>query len=181
MAEGPLTPIIPASEVPEQFRPSIEIRENKRHALEMQGDLRADSGGDARNHRLGIFGEHAVTLYVGNEDLLDTEVYADGGDGGIDLQICGNTVDVKTASREQTNPRLLVRAYDALQADYYVLVNRIGAGRFKLVGYCPRHFVANAETKRYNGEYVHVVPQDALFPFPVWNRPMSFQHVEQRG
>lgn len=168
MRDWPLTPLVPASHVPKRFRPVIEIPEHRFCMLEEYGNLRADGGpGKRENHKLGILVEDAIARYLRDEDKVDTELY-DGGDGGVDLTFSGKSIDAKGASRVQCNPRLIVSAYKPLRADYYALANRIGPRQFRLVGYCPRQFVANARTERYNGEPVHIVPQDDLFPFPFW-------------
>lgn len=169
MGDWPLTPLVPASYVPERFRPVIEISEHHCYPLEEYGALRADGGvGNPQNHQLGILGEYALAQFLGIEKRIDTTLYDDGSDGGIDLNFAGQTVDVKTAGRTQRNPALLVGAYKPLRSEYYVLAQRIGPMQFRLVGYCPRQFVANAKVRKYDGEKVHVVPQNDLFPFPLW-------------
>lgn len=168
MAEGPLTPLISAKNVPKRYRPLIEIPECRFYPLEEHGTLRADGGaGDPENHQLGILGEYALARFLGIEKRVDTELY-DDGDGGVDLNYAGNPIDVKAAGLGRSDPALTVGAYKPLNAQYYVLANRIGPSQFRLVGYCPRHFVANAPVRDYDGDSVHVVPQEDLFPFPFW-------------
>lgn len=169
MTDWSLTPFISAAQVPTQFQRVVEIPENRVYLLQEYGKLRADGGRfDRENSCIGIFGEECFCQYVGLKDGVDTAIYDDGGDGGVDLTFAGQTVDVKTASRNQRDPALLVGAYQPLRAEYYALIHRIGSRQFRLIGYCPRQFVANAPTREFNGEEVHVVPQEDLFPFPFW-------------
>lgn len=122
--------------------------------------------GTDENHTKGLLGEDAVARSLGIQNQLDVEVYPDGGDGGVDLCYNGATIDVKTVGRHRTDPALTVGAYEALTADYYVLVSRIGPSDFRLLGYAPRCFVANAPVMSHRGDPYHIVGQEYLFPFP---------------
>lgn len=169
MIDGSATPFISSAQVPIQFQRIVEIPEYRAYPLKEYGRLRADGGKlDQENSCIGILGEEAFCQYLDMEYGVDTTVYDDGGDGGVDLTFAGQTVDVKTASRNQRNPALLVGAYQPLRAEYYALVHRIGSTQFRLIGYCPRQFVANSPTRELDGEEVHIVPQEDLFPFPFW-------------
>jgi len=95
-------------------------------------------------------------------------VYADGGDGGVDLRYRGATIDVKTVSRHRTEPDLTVDAYDPLCADYYVLASRVGPSDVRLLDYALRQFVANAPTRTHERRPYHVVEQAYLFPLVEW-------------
>jgi hypothetical protein len=53
--------------------------------------------GDTRDHYVGLLGEDALAQFFGVPEGLNTEVYADGGDGDVDLRVNGATIDVKTA------------------------------------------------------------------------------------
>lgn len=169
MTDGSLTPFISSAQVPTRFQPVVEIPESRAYPLEEYGRLRSDGGKlDRENSCIGILGEEAMCQYLGMECGVNTTVYNDGGDGGVDLTFAGQTVDVKTASRKQEHPALPVGAYQPLRAEYYALIHRIGSTQFRLIGYCPRQFVANAPTREFDGEEVHMVPQEDLFPFPFW-------------
>ncbi|WP_324665748.1 hypothetical protein [Haloarcula sediminis] len=105
---------------------------------------------------------------LGIADRLNTEVYADGGDGGVDLRYRGATIDVKTVGRHRADPALTVDAYDQLRADYYVLASRVGSSDMRLLGYAPQEFVANAPTQTHERRPYHLVEQAYLFPLVEW-------------
>lgn len=162
----PLTPLVSATDVPTSLLPTIEIPEEQYHPLREYGLRRGRNAyGTFDNHELGILGEGAVARFFGTTQSVDTAVY-ERGDGGVDLEVHGVSIDVKTAGRRYSTPNLIVDAYQSLQADYYALVHRLGKMHFRLVGYAPRQFVANASTEEYQGCPCHVVPQRDLFPFP---------------
>ena len=121
--------------------------------------------GSRQDHLTGLLGEDALAHYLGIKDELDVEVYADGGDGGVDLRFNGARIDVKTVERHRSKPALTLDAYKPLSADYYVLVSRIGVTDFRLIGYAPRWFVANSRTCDYGGTPYHFIEQEYLFPF----------------
>jgi hypothetical protein len=166
-AEPAPTPLVSAEGIPIESHPTVRIPEERLYALKEQADHIADTwSGTTDNHRTGLLGEDAVARYLGIEDSLNVEVYADGGDGGVDLEYYGATIDVKTVGQHRTDPSLTVDAYESLTADYYVLASRIGAVDFRLIGYVPRWFVANAPVRSYQGEQYHIVDQRYLFPLP---------------
>jgi len=161
------TPLVSAERLSIASYPTIRIPEERLYALEERADRIADSwSGTADNHRTGLLGEDAVARYLGVKDSLNVEVYADGGDGGVDLEYRGATIDVKTVGQHRTDPSLTVDAYEPLTADYYVLASRLGGIDFRLIGYVPRWFVANAPVQTHQGEQYHIVDQRYLFPFP---------------
>lgn len=120
---------------------------------------------------MGILGEAAVAQFLDREEEVDTSLY-DRGDGGVDLSFRGVGIDVKTVGRHRSNPGLTVDAYAPLDANYYVLADRIGPSECRIVGYAPREFVANAKSIRHGDSYFHLVPQEDLFPFPTWFEEM---------
>lgn len=161
------TPLVSAEHLSLTDYPTVHIDEGRRDALIEHARRIAESWhGTAQNHITGLLGEDAVAHGLGIADAIDVTVYADGGDAGVDLTYCGATIDVKTVGRHRSNPALTVDAYEPLTADYYVLVSRIGPSDFRLVGYAPRDFVANAPILRHEGHPYHIVGQEYLFPFP---------------
>lgn len=166
-AEPAPTPLVSAGRVSIGSYPTVRIPEERLYILKEHADRIADSWrGTVDNHRTGLLGEDAVAHYLGIEDSINVEVYADGGDGGVDLEYREATIDVKTVGQHRTNPSLTVDAHKPLTADYYVLASRIGAADFRLIGYVPRWFVANAPVQTHQGEQYHIVDQRYLFPFP---------------
>lgn len=162
----PLTPLVSAADIPSSLLPTIKIPEEQYHPLQEYGVQRGKNAyGTIDNHELGILGEGAVARFFGTTKAVDTAVY-DRGDGGVDLEVHGVTIDVKTGGRRYSTPDLIVNACQPLRADYYALVHRIGKMHFRLIGYAPRQFVANASIGKFHGQSCHVVPRDHLFPFP---------------
>ena len=162
----PLTPLISAADIPASLLPTIEIPEEQYHPLRECGVQRGRNAyGTIDNHELGILGEGAIARFFGMTHAVDTAVY-ERGDGGVDLELNGVTIDVKTGGRQYSSPNLIVNAYQPLRADYYALVHRVGKMHFRLIGYAPRQFVANASVEEFRGQPCHVVPQRDLFPFP---------------
>lgn len=163
----PLTPLLSAADLPRSMLPTVQLPESKYYLLEKHGARRAKNGarGSIENHRKGILGEGVFGTYVGIEDEIDTNLY-ERGDGGVDFSLGTVTVDVKTVGRHRSDPALTIDAYQELRADYYALVHRIGQTNFRLIGYAPRQFVANAPIREHDGHQYHFVDQSSLFPFP---------------
>lgn len=164
----PLTPLVSTADLPTRLLPTVEIPEERLYPLKDHGRRRVRNGarGSERNHILGVLGEGATAQYRGFATDVDTNLYADG-DGGVDCRWNGHTVDVKTVGRGRRDPALTVDAYSELNADYYVLARRVGESTFRLEGYCPRQFVANARTAKSDGRQYHVVPREDLFTLPL--------------
>ena len=161
------TPLVTAGNIPIGAHPTIHLDDERACAVEANARRIAQHArGTPANHVTGLLGEDAVAQALGIAESLDVEVYADGGDGGIDLSYYGATIDVKTVDRHRSDPALTVDAYAPLTADYYVLASRVGPRDVRLIGYAPRQFVANAPTWSYEGRPYHVVDQEYLFPFP---------------
>jgi hypothetical protein len=163
-----LQPLVSAADVPRRELPTVQIPPRRLPIIEEHGRERARNGarGTEQNHAVGIIGETVTAKFLGTTDGPDTALY-DNGDGGVDLTYNGATIDVKTVGRQETDPALTVGTYQPLNADYYVLVNRIGPNECRLIGYATRHFVANAQQwENRHGETYHLVPQSDLFPFP---------------
>ncbi|WP_157525734.1 hypothetical protein [Halorientalis sp. IM1011] len=161
------TPLISAAQFSLDQFPLHHVEQNRFYPLREYAVRIADTtSGTTENHLTGLIGEDAIAHHLGIEQRLNTEVYADGGDGGVDLTYRGATIDVKTVGRHRSNPALTVDAYEPLTADYYVLASRIGKVDCRLIGYAPRWFVANAPIQQYHGKEYHIVDQDYLFPIP---------------
>lgn len=158
------TPLVSAADVDRTQLATRTIPCSRADGLKLAArEIASGWAGNTRNHYLGLLGEDALAQFFGVPEGLDTEVYADGGDGGVDLRVNGATIDVKTARRE--NPSLTVDVYEQLTADYYVLASQLGERTIRLIGYAPREFVANARKWERDGDTYHVVDQEYLYPF----------------
>jgi hypothetical protein len=159
---------VSAADVPRGEKPTQWIPPKQYPIVEEHGRQRLQNGayGTEENHVKGIIGEAVAAKFFGTLDRLDTALY-ESGDGGVDLTYSGATIDVKTVGRDETDPALTVNTYQPLNADYYVLVDRIGPNECRLIGYAPKLFVKNAQQwENRHGETYHYVPQSDLFPFP---------------
>jgi len=165
--EPAATPLISAAELDISQYPVINVPENRFYPFTEFANRLSDSWyGSTRNHLISKLGEFGWAKPLGIEKDVDTEIRADGGDGGTDLNYRGATVDVKTVGQHRSDPALTVDAYEPLRADYYALASRIGKMDVRLIGYAPRKFVANAPVCHHEGEPYHLVEQRYLFPFP---------------
>lgn len=160
-------PLVSTADVPVDSLPIITIPEGELHAAEIAGAERAmDHSGTIQQHELGARGEYAVAKYLGVEERFDTEVYPKGDDG-FDLVYSGAKLQVKTASRIQNNPQLLVPTHQDLTSDYYILVQDVSRPVFRLLGYTDRRTVREAPI--FHGIQVteaYSLDQDRLEPFP---------------
>lgn len=146
--------------------PTVPIDEGCYYTLsEHAGRISDNWSGDRRNHLTGLLGEAAVAKHLGISDRLDVEVYADGGDGGVDLEFRGATIDVKTVGQPRSDPDLTVDAYKPLRADFYTLASRIGETEVRLIGYAPCRSVAKAPRFSYKGRPYYTLGQEYLHPF----------------
>lgn len=160
------TPLVSADQLLIKDYPTVHVPEGRRYALREHARQIADTWrGSPEDHYKGLLGEAAVSQYLNTQESVNVEVYTDGGDGGVDIEYRGATIDVKTVGRHRCDPSLTVGIRESLIADYYVLVSRIGPSDFRLVGYAPRFFVANAPVLNNEGERYHIVGQEYLFPF----------------
>jgi hypothetical protein len=165
--EPAATPLFSVEQLDIGDYPLIHVPEERVYAFgEFARRLSEDWQGTVRDHLNGKLGEFSVASPLGIDDRIDTEIYADGGDDGVDLQYRGATIDVKTVGRDRDDPALTVDAYEPLRADYYALASRVSKTDVRLVGYAPREFVANAPVWYHEGEPYHLVEQRYLFPFP---------------
>lgn len=165
--EPAATPLFSAADLDIGDYPVVHIPQRRLFMLQEYARRIADvSPGSVENHRTGKIGEDAVAKPLGARDSINLDVYTDGGDGGVDLQHRGATIDVKTVGQHRSDPAMVVDAYEQLQANYYVLASRISETDVRLIGYAPRQFVANAPVRSHRGGDYHFVDQDYLFPFP---------------
>jgi hypothetical protein len=147
--------------------PITHVPQERLYALtEHANRLTEHWAGDVQDHLTGLLGEFSLAKPLGIEDAVDTKIYADGGDGGVDLRYRGATIDVKTVGRHRDDPALTVDAYQPLTADYYVLASRVSKTDVRIIGYAPRQFVANAPVRWHDGQPYHMVEQYYLFPIP---------------
>jgi hypothetical protein len=147
--------------------PTQRLSDERRIVVERWARRIANTApGSEERHVRGKLGEDAFAHKFGLPDRLNVDVYPDGGDGGTDLWVCGARIDVKTVGPEYVHsPELWVSVRESLDADYYALASQMGKSNFRLVGYAPRSFVANAPIRSYEGQRCHVVPREYLFPF----------------
>lgn len=164
--EPTATPLVSVEQVPVSDYPIVHVPEERLYAFREHARRRSETwDGTIDEHLLGFLGEFGLARPLGVTESLDTEIYADGGDGGVDLRYRGATIDVKTVGRHRRDPALTVNAYEPLTADYYALASRISETDLRLIGYTPREFVANAPILSYEGQPYHLVDQRYLFPF----------------
>lgn len=167
-------PLVPVSEMPKAVQPTVEISDAKRIPLSELGTERARGGpGSIENHIRGILGEFAVAKFFDVPGKVDNEIY-EYGDPGYDLQINGNTIDVKTVGPRANNPGLMIDATQEIKADYYVLVQELNANTYRIIGYAPGPVVRNSNVRllRLDGyaKKFRVVEQYDLFPVPSYFR-----------
>lgn len=167
LTEPAATPLISVADVDPATYPCERIEDSRLDALdEWAKAVAATTNGSRDDHLTGKLGEWAFAEYVDLPTAPNTEIYADSGDGGVDLSFDGATIDVKTVGEHRSNPVLTVDTYTSLTADYYVLASRVGPTDVRLVGYTPRPFVADAPQMTRHGTDYHLVDQEYLFPFP---------------
>jgi hypothetical protein len=167
-------PLVSVSEIPQTVQPTVEISDAKRIPLSKLGTKRArDSPGSTDDHIRGILGEYAVAKFFGKPKKVDEEIY-EYGDPGYDLQINGQTIDVKTVSPRANNPGLMVDVRENIEADYYILVQELNANTYRIIGYAPGSIVKEADIHRIRLEgyakRLRVVEQYDLFPIPSYMR-----------
>lgn len=165
--EPAATPLISVADVPLEAHPVVHLPDHRRYIIEAHAARIADNWpGKIENHITGKLGEDALANHLGITHQIDLDVYADEGDGGWDIPFQGAKIEVKTLTRRNsTHRQLRVNVYKPLTAEYYVLVSRIGPGDFRLIGYAPRTFVANARQKTTADGRYHIVDEEYLFPF----------------
>ena len=167
---GPSAPLISVADLSETSFPTVPIPDNRYLPLTEHGTRRArNSPGTTDNHIQGILGEFALAELLCIPNQVDTQLY-ENGDPGYDLQYRGYTIDVKTTNPRMNNPQLMVDCQKQLNADFYVLVQEVGARHYQVLGYAPRCIVESAPVKEFGTvpgyNRVRIVDQDRLFPIP---------------
>jgi len=124
-------------------------------------------------HFRGIQGELAVSKWYDVEESFDEEIYEGEGDDGIDLEIAGFGIDVKTTPHDETG-RLLMdqhHIYEALEdsekelPDAFYLIEEIELGVLGLVGWVTLADLLNREPRRWPRDRLnYVVERDELRP-----------------
>lgn len=160
-------PLVPASEYPPSRHPVRDLDDARVDALEMRAEAIAEqSPGTTERHLMGKVGEDAVAKYLDVRQTVDTAVYADGGDEGIDLQYQGDTIDVKTVRGADDD--LTVDANGELTADYYVLAQLLGPCSVRLLGYAPVELIQSSPALGRGSRKHYRIPQDRLYPLLDW-------------
>lgn len=122
------------------------------------------------SHLTGLLGEFAVALLY--KETIDTSTYS-FGDGGTDLSLWDQTIDVKTTSTEyMRRPELLVRGDSELAAELYCLCHVIEQGadhaKVRVHGFASRDQVARRTPRKHPGQREnYVIPPEELTP-PPW-------------
>lgn len=159
-------PLVSVTESDQYQPPIVEIPQRRVDALSLHAHERAKYGpGTIQRHERGILGEYAVAKYLGAPNALDTTIY-EHGDPGYDLEINGQTIDVKTPGSQANNPELWVDASALLNADFYALVHQLNRTTYRLIGYAPRRLVKDARERLIHldgySDRVRAVPQNLL-------------------
>lgn len=110
--------------------------------------------------RTGVLGELAVQKLTDNfEQIIFLR-----GDPGFDLVKGDTTIDVKTTATHLEIPDLLIPYDQDLVADVYLLAHRLKDRQIRLVGWAPRHLVADREPEKYPGDQLnYVIRPDELY------------------
>ena len=172
---------ISPADVPLESLPVIELSANQLQRVAQLAQQRNDSYrridggvvfGDRRaleNHLVGIVGELAVgKLY---NIAIDTATYA-YGDDGVDLELAGMELDVKTtASKKARLPELLVRADKPLRADLYIRtyileLDKNTGTRVRVIGCASAERVATTEPRRHPGQRLNHVVEPSEMNLP---------------
>lgn len=172
---------ISPADVPVESLPVIELSANQVQRVAQLAKQRSDSyrpidggvvfgdGHPLQNHLVGIVGELAVgKLY---NTAIDTAIYA-YGDDGVDLDLAGMDLDVKTtASNKIRIPELLVRADKPLRADLYIRahileLNKDTGTRVRIIGCASSDRVAKMDPRPHPGQRLNHVVEPAEMSLP---------------
>jgi hypothetical protein len=165
-SEKPPKPLLSSADYDLDDLPTVQLPQERRAAVkECAKEIAETWFGTQQDHINGKFGEDATRRLLDAEDPLDVKVRTDGGDGGSDFTHNGLTIDCKTVGRNYvSDPKLIVRASDDLNADYYVLVSRVGPADFRIVGCAPRALVKSVQPIEIQGTWCHVLDRTYLTP-----------------
>lgn len=119
-------------------------------------------------HVIGLLGECAVAKFYSIS--VDSNIYK-FGDDGVDLELYGKSIDVKTTGTDMTLPELLVRADKNLQSDIYIRAHVLDwdetGARVRIVGAASQEAVKNREPQRHPGTTKnYVIPPRELDLLP---------------
>lgn len=178
--EKSLGTMSPAS-VPLRALPVVELTTEQLQRVDALAEQRSETydpidGGvlfgerdSLTSHQIGLLGELAVAQFYNLS--IDSNIY-ELGDDGTDLELHGESIDVKaTATDAMERPELLVRADKSLSADLYVrahVINwdRTGA-RVRIIGAASKSVVEDREPQRHPWETKnYVVPPRELTFLP---------------
>lgn len=178
--EKSLGTMSPAS-VPLRALPVVELTTEQLRRVDALAEQRSETydpidGGvlfgerdSLTSHQIGLLGELAVAQFYNLS--IDSNIY-ELGDDGTDLELHGESIDVKaTATDAMERPELLVRADKSLSADLYVrahVINwdRTGA-RVRIIGAASKSVVEDREPQRHPWETKnYVVPPRELTFLP---------------
>jgi hypothetical protein len=160
---------ISPADVPLEVLPVVELTANELRRIDELAQRRCKSytpidGGviftgsnssasSLSRHVIGLLGECAVAKFYSLS--VDSDVYQ-FGDDGIDLELYGESIDVKTTATTALDlPELLVRADKTLQSDIYVRAHVIDwdetGARVRIIGAASQEVVKNREPQRHPG------------------------------
>jgi hypothetical protein len=173
---GTLSPVdVPIAQLPVVELNAEHIRRSSELAIDRNESYRRIDGGTVfgdndplTSHQTGILGEMAVAELYATD--IDTETYA-FGDGGIDGDLWGVSVDVKSTTTEKmTYPQLLVCDDNDLAADLYFQTHIQDWGsdgaQVRILGYATRAQVYAKTAVPHPGETKNYVvePRELTLP-----------------
>jgi hypothetical protein len=106
------------------------------------------------SHQVGFLGETAVGKFY--RLPIDSNIYPENGDNGVDLQLYGTGIDVKTTATTALElPQLLVRADKGLSADMYVRTHVLSCDRsgakVRILGAASKQVVKDRKPRKHPG------------------------------
>jgi len=173
---GTLSPVdVPIAQLPVVELNAEHIRRSSELAIDRNESYREINGGTVygnndslTSHETGILGEMAVAKAYATD--IDTTTYA-FGDGGIDLDLWGMSVDVKSTTTEKmTYPQLLVCGDNDLAADLYFQthIDEWGSDgvQIRILGYATRAQVDAKDAVPHPGDTKNrvVEPRELTLP-----------------
>lgn len=159
-------PLISVADIGKRELPVVELDESELYGAQAAAErLVADGGCDSFAGTVaGSLGHECVNKLLPGSHKPDTQPRM-CGDGGVDLIWNGHPCDVKTASRVQQTPQLVVDCTYELYAERYILVNRIGDTACRIVGYTNIGTVMAQDVTIEDNSALRYIPRDKLIPF----------------